>query len=226
MKLSDIVDFEPIKKKLSKKKDKEIIERTIECVFPSEDLDLNYALWGIDCEKYINASNEEMINFLYQRLVPAHQLERGMLALIYAINQNLQTNQFRKNRNGVYQSSGMITMQSCIGHLLTEPQTGIDIGILKRPFIQFFSVNEIASSNRRKYQSLLKTFKKTPYYNPTPKVTLTELKSPIKDIQTFWHDIIKIINQYNKQVSIDPAIVIEAIRPDYLIHDRLDQNIF
>ena len=86
MKISNIVNFEKIEKRLKDTGSKERAGKTIEYLTPNEDYSLDEITWGVDVEKFIGVSVEEMISSLYERLVPVHQLERGMLPVIYAIN--------------------------------------------------------------------------------------------------------------------------------------------
>ena len=215
MKVKDVVDFKKIKDRLSRQKNRKEARWISSRLAPKGNPDLSQILWEINCQKYIEASNEEMVSYLYNRLVRVHELERGMLPVIYAINKNFKKeNSFYLIPNGSYHSEDIITFQSCTGHLVGEPQTGKNMGTIKYPFIAF--VPE-AEKNKR-FNDLWNLCKKTEYHHKkydekAHAVGVIARRTVFTgDVRQFWHDVIDLINEYNRESILDHDLA-EVIRP-------------
>lgn len=194
---------------------------------------LDEVIQGFNVEKFVESvSPEKMVRDLYLRLVPVHELERGLLPIMYSMNQPFfEDNQPTQNGSGLYHSPDIITTWSCAGHLPGEPHAGKHAETRKMPSIGVLDRTDIRPDKAKEYALLMRYLIEkgftvgTSYVAPqlSPKgnqISLRGFKSGgtdrefIDSIRQYWRDIIDVLNLFNPNIQIDPAMV-DAIRPAY-----------
>lgn len=227
MKIFDVVDFDRIKNHLSRCTKKRA-KATLERLLPDQDMTLDEALWGVDMSNYTDIPADVMTAQMYERLVPVHMLERGMLPVIYAFNsKGFRRNTYIQSGHGDYLfSTDIITMMSCTGHRIGELQTGRDIGQVKSGFIEFYLPPKAPKRQAKECGAVVNLFRDKSYLfydGRTDTDKLFQIELTDEGCREFWNDVIETIGEYNSEVGLKNSLV-DEIRPKYDIKSRTLSN--
>ncbi|MBU0616026.1 MAG: hypothetical protein KJ601_08110 [Nanoarchaeota archaeon] len=173
-----------------------------------DEMPLEQALRGVT-EEYAGIPNEEMAKHLYERLVPVHYIETGLVPIIYAFNIRYHgSNQLIDDWMSFYRSSDIITMQSCSGHLENEQSTGRTVPWAKAPFIAF----DHDRPELQRFQSYAAQVEDYPFPMIMMRVNcVPDADSFVHQLREFWHNVIDDLNAYTP-INIKHDLV-DEIRP-------------
>lgn len=221
--LRDLVDFDKVSEGLGNVGSHKAREMAREVVISrARELTLNDALRGVDYTNYVRGiSNASMAKELYERLVPVHDIEKGVVAPVYFVNQPFMENgKFCERIDGIY-SSDIITYWSCAGHLPGEPQTGRDTGRIKPPCMFFFSGWDLKGKDKEEYGRMLNLLRRGKYdvtemggfgVGVCGKISSDNEDEVIAQMQDFWRSFLGDLNEHHKRNIFDLRLA-EVIRP-------------